>query len=382
MNLQPTFSAQELSAYVKALGWIQVEKALQDGFYLFNHPQFASRQLLFGMDESFDDYDEALENTAQKLAQIYEWSLSEAVRRIEESNHEVIVALVPDENRHVSTVSLIYASQVLEAQKDMWLAGAAANGQRRAFYPSPKHGDNKKLLEAARFRHTEESSFIFKASCRLYAIEGEGNIPMFSQEEAPPPMPFVRRAMLNIGEGLQELVRSIETRQTDKLVDEIKENPQSPVSANLCQAVAELSDKEHPHAVELSFGWSPLLTPPPEAPRQFIRIPADDFPVIAEIGKALEPRKKPKRATYIGTVEELRGSFNKLGQREGQVLLSLIGEKNERTKVRVTLEASQYDEAVAVHTTTATVVRVTGTIKPSQRQPYNFDLDKFEIINV
>jgi hypothetical protein len=380
MNLKPSFNATELSAFVRTMGWVQVEEAVKDGLYVFNHPDFAPLQLVFAMRENFRDADETLLRVANRLAQIYEWSPVEAVRKIEESNHDVVVSRVPDERHRKATVSLLYASKVLESQKQLLLSGAAASNKRQAFYHRTNVGNGKKLLEAARFRHTEEGSFIFKASCSLYAVDGDNTLSLFSAENEPSPEPFVRRAMLNIETGLQDLVRSIRDRKEDRLVEDIKERASSPVSSNFCEAVAELRDREHPHAIDLSINWSPLLALPPGTPRRTIRIKPDDFPTIEKIGKALEPADKPTRDTYLGTVEKLSGTFNTYGQREGQVILSLFF-KEERIKVRLVLDAPQYDEAVAVHRTTKVLVRITGTIKPKHRQPYGFDLVKFEIMN-
>lgn len=381
MNSRPTFDAAKLSAYVQTQGWVQVAEAAKDGLYVFNHPRYAPLQLVFAMSENFRDSDETLLRAASRLAQINDWSPEHAVRVIEESSDDVVVSRVPEPNsRRDATVSLLYASQVLEAQKKLLLAGAVANAERRAFYSPRATGDAKTLMDAARFRHTEQGSFIFKSSCRLYAVEGEGNIPLFPAEEAPPPVPFVRRAMLNIGTGLEQLVRSIETRQTEQLVERVKDH-QSSVSANLCQAIGELRDEEHPRVIDLSVSWSPLLPPPPEAPRQAVRIVPDFFPIIEDIRQELQPPKQPARDTYLATVDELSGAFNEMFQREGRVLLTLLLGQGEAIKVRVVLDPDNYDQAIAVHKTTTVYARVVGTIQPRQRQPYGFDLESFEIIN-
>ncbi len=381
MNLQPYFSAQELSAFVKALKWVQVPEAVKDGIYVFNHPDFEWAQLVFPISDRFRDTDETLVRAASDLAQIYEWPLAHTLRLIEETNQDVNLACVPDQDqRKTRSVPLLYAPHVLEAQRKLFLAGASANGERRAFYSKTPQGDVKKLLEAAQFRHTEEGSFVFKASCSLYAIEGEAesNLPLFDAEEVAPPLSFVRRAMINIDTGLQEVVAAIQNRTDDKLVKQIKARPTSAVSANLCEAIGELRDKEHPHPVLISMQWSPLLPPPPEVARAPIRIISDYFPIFQEIATELAPKREIKRDSYIGTVEELSGEWNNLFQREGRVTLKLL---DANIKVRVVLDAESYDQAVEVHKTTQVVVRVTGIIQPGSRQPYGFDLEKFEIIN-
>jgi len=382
MNPEPYFNAQDLCAFVKALKWIQVPEAVKDGIYVFNHPDLDWAQLVFPISERFRDNDEMLLRAASELAQIYDQDFSKTILLIEESNSEVLNARVPNpDNRRETTVSLLYASQVMEAHKKLWFSGAAANKERRAFYSTTPTNEAKTLMEAARFRHTEQGSFVFKTSCSLYALEGEGNIPLFSTEEVEFPAPFVRRAMLNIGTGLQNLVASIESRQEERLIDETKKGGASSVSANLCQAVNELRDEEHPHPIELSMSWSPLLPPPPDAPQGVIRIKTDYFPVIEQIGKELHPVRQQLRDTYVATVDELSGTFNNLFQREGRVLLTLLLAGGETVKVRVVLDPDKYDEAVAVHKTTTVYASVTGTIKPRQRQPYGFDLESFKIIN-
>ena len=180
MNLQSYFSASELSAFVKAWKWVQVPEATKDGIYLFNHPDFDWAQLAFPMSDRYRDTDEALLRAASELAQLYDWPLPQTLRRIEEVTKDINQICVPDEEQaKTRSVPLLYVPHIIEAQRKLLLAGASANGERKASYSKKPAGDVKTLLENARFPHTEEGSFIFKASCSLYAVEGEGNIPLF-----------------------------------------------------------------------------------------------------------------------------------------------------------------------------------------------------------
>ena len=391
MNSPLYFNARDLSAFAKSLGWVQVEAALKDGLYVFNHADLGP-QLVFARDKQFADAQEMLCRAVDRLAQIYELSPSEVERRVEEFNSEILVARVPDEKQPLATIPFLYAMKVMESHKELMLAGAMATGRRQTYYPKTFVGDAKRLLEAARFRHTEPGSFILKTSCRLYEFDNEEEVPLIPVDDEPLSAPFVRRAMLNVGIGLEQLIRSVHQRSQNQLIESIQKGNEeaagasSPVSANFCDAVAALRDREHPRAVELSVKWSPLLPPPPQAPRQPIQIVADDFPIIEEVAKALRPLNKPKRDTYLATVEKLEGTFNDMGQRQGRVLLSLLrdGEKQLENPilVRVTLDAPKYEEAVDIHRTTRVMARVEGTIRFGQRQPFEFDLEAFRIISV
>ena len=379
MNPFLSFDARDLSAFVSAMGWVQVEQAVKDGLYVFDHPGFDHQQLVFPLDKRFADAEEMLRRAVTRLAEAYNWTPLNAVRRVEESNSEVLVSRVPD-----STVSLSYACKVLESQKKLLLSGAIAVERRLPYYAKTQVGNAKTMLDATRFRQTEEGSFIFKSSCRLYEFEKPDEFPLPSDE--PIAAPFVRRAMLNIGVGLEDLMRSIHQRKEEKLVESIKEDAVSPLSANFCQAIAKLRDREHPHDMEISVSWSPLLAPPPEAPRKPILIRVDDFPAVEEVAKELRAAEKPKRNTYFATVEKLEGTFNAMGQRQGRVLLELFssseGTLKEKVTVRVVLDAPQYDEALEIHKTTKVQARVEGTLRLSQRQPFDFNLDNFTIISV
>jgi len=385
MNIQTTFSAQELSAYLRALGWTQVEAARKDGLFLFKNSTFEGRQLLFGEDESFDDYDEALENAARKLADLYEKPFLETVRLIEEANSEVLQSRVPDQNRRVATVPFVYACRVMESQRDLLLSGAIAIGRYQTHYAKTSIGDAKRLLESAQFRQTEQGSFIFKTSCNLYEFEQTDERPLDLLAQEPIAAPFVRRAMLNIGTGLDELSRSIRAHQEEKLVASIKADDESPISANFCDALAKLRDREHPRDVEIRVNYAPILAPPPNTPRQAVLFVPDDFPTIQNIANELRAAQKPKRDSYAATVDKLEGTFNEMGQRQGRILLTLKtgaeGTISGPTQVRVVLDAPKYDQAVEIHKSTRVVARVEGIIKPSRRQPFDFDLISFTIIN-
>lgn len=378
------FSALDLSAYLKALGWTQVQAAVKDRLYVFSHPDFAPQQLVFAMSDELTDYDETLERAAHRLAEIYQLGLTEAVLKVQEYTDDIIVSRVEDSNstRRRTTVPLLYALQALEAQKEMLSAGAAANEARRAFY-SGTYKTTRQLLDEARFRHTEQGSFIFKTSCGVHAMEAPPpKVPLFPEDDLPPiDSTFVRRAMININTGVHDVARAIATDTEEALIQGIKEQTSpSPVSANLCHALAELRDEERPREVGIWISWSPLLTLPADTPKTPVILKPADFPRIEEIERELKPHKPINRGTFIGTVEELYGTFNKRGQREGKVVLSIIDEQK-LVRVKVTLEPQQYDAAVAVHRTMQVMASITGTIERKTRQPYGFDLELFKIIN-
>lgn len=375
MNTTLPFTALDLRDFLKALGWVQIEEALKDGLFVLEHPQFLPQQLVFGVDDRFVDYDETLQRVVRQLGQIYQWPESLALRKVVEAPDDLLQSRVVGEKIDGQTLPFLFAARVIESEKKLLQAAANAVEHPQSHYSRSAFSDSQNLLEAARFRHTEEGSFIFKVSCDVYALDPKRRLQLTEQED-----PFVRRTMLNASRGLQNLVASIQSDTQQHLVETLRKQTTPFISSNFCDAVAGFGDQDLKNTVEFSVAWSPLLPPPSDAPKGIIKVIPEYFPLIAEIGDALKPSKSEQTRRYVGTVEDLKGRFNNKGQREGVVVLWLFQEDGKRVKVRVTLDADQYDAAHAVHKDNTTVVRVSGIIKPG-RQPRDFSMESFEIIN-
>ena len=60
----------DFANHLKSQGWSSLEAGLVDGLYVFEHPDFPRRQLVFPVNETAPDYLESLNKASSKLAEL------------------------------------------------------------------------------------------------------------------------------------------------------------------------------------------------------------------------------------------------------------------------------------------------------------------------
>ena len=60
----------DFANHLKSLGWSALEAGLADGLYVFEHPDFPRRQLVFPVNETTPDYLDSLNTAISKLAEL------------------------------------------------------------------------------------------------------------------------------------------------------------------------------------------------------------------------------------------------------------------------------------------------------------------------
>ena len=78
---RPSKSA-DFANHLKSQGWSVLEAGLTDGLYVFEHPDFPRRQLVFPANETAPDYLESLNKASSKLAELH-WQREAELRMIE-----------------------------------------------------------------------------------------------------------------------------------------------------------------------------------------------------------------------------------------------------------------------------------------------------------
>ena len=68
-------SPVNLLEFLKSLEWELIPDGQQDGLYILRNPKFPSRQLVFPMEETAPDYEEALLRVVEKLEEMLHESL-------------------------------------------------------------------------------------------------------------------------------------------------------------------------------------------------------------------------------------------------------------------------------------------------------------------
>ena len=184
-----------------------------------------------------------------------------------------------------------------------------------------------------------------------------------------------------MGKGIHKLVRSVEADTLDELVSDLRESSSPLISSNMCEALAAMHDDDLANAIDIGFSWSSLRPITSEVGLRPIRIQRDYFSRIEEVRKELRSVELQEPESYIGTVERLDGDMGEDGSRSGSVLLVLLlTDEDQTVRSNVSLNPTQYADAIRAHETNGAYVRVTGRLRSGQQPRSLTEITQFELV--
>jgi hypothetical protein len=330
------------------------------------------------MDVSAPDFSDAAMLAIEKLAALERRSVNDVLKGLMEFGDDSIGLSIQSRRSDDQFLPLWLASEIIDGARQMLLASACTVLKPQVHHPRLRRTEAQQFVESARFRHTQDGSFVLNISCPLQAVDVHA--PLLPNEEDAP---FVRRAVLTLCRATQQLVTAVEADTLSELVDEIKTSPAPIVSSNLCEALVRLQDPTLKNAAEINVTWASSIQRPHHQPAvSKILIQRDYFPRIEEVRLELRSAAPFAIETFVGTVERLDGDMGEDGRRSGEVILSLLLPDGEQLRARTVLDADQYAMADKAHMTEGTFVKIQGRLQ-SGRQPRQLnDLQSFEFVRV
>lgn len=375
MKLLNPINPTDLRDFLKAQGWVLRSEGIADRLYVLENKNFNRRQLVIPMDSTAPDYNDAVEQALDKLAELIGKSKELLLSQAQAIKDDVLRFRIFSASTD-SSLPLGFASSLIEGTQQILRAAACTVIRPRTYHPRLSLNEAVQLVEKSRFGHTEPGSFILKVACPVNAMDAQSNLGL-DEFEAP----FVRQVTLTLHQGLVKLVDAIEADTLPDFVDSLKRDVKPLVSSNLCEALTEMHDDGIDNALDIGFDWS-LLHGLPRGYRgsDVIRFQRDYFSRVEEVRRELRSVEVHREDNFIGTVERLDGGMGDDGRRSGDVILSLLLSEGESIKAKAVLNQDAYAKADRAHMTDGVYVRVSGRLHPG-RQPRSLtDVTVFELL--
>lgn len=376
MNLDTLIAPTNLRDYAKAQGWVLVKEAAKDRLYVMTNPRFDRRQLVFPMDTTAPDYEEAVMLVMEKLATMEARPFQSVLKGLLEVGDDALAFRVTSPRSNEQFLPLSFVGSMIAGAQQLLLASVCTVLKPQAHHPRLSRTEAQQFLETTRFRHTQPGSFVLNVSCPVRAMDVQA--PLWPNElEAP----FVRRATVTLQRSLVTLVSAIETDSLDELIQTTKKSESPLISSNFCEALTRFEDESLKNSVDIGITWAASITRPvDEMPVSVVRVQNDYFSRIEEVRRELRSAEKHTDDTFIGTVERLDGEMDLDGHRSGEVILSLLLPEGEQVRARTNLNIENYAKADQAHMSDGTYVKVTGRLHPGRQPRQLNDLRSFELI--
>lgn len=352
----------DLRDFAKSQGWVQQENLSKTPIYIMSHPDFTYRQLVFPKTSQAPDYADAVVSSINKLATLSKQTPDTIYHNVLGIQDDHLRFRIDANHLKQESLPLAFAGQVVQATEKLIKAAACSVATPRLHHPRLHSATAQELIQKSRFGHTESGSFVFNVSCPLNAVDEPAQLDLGDNTA-----PFVRQVTLLIRQGIFELIQAIENDTLSDFVSQLKKASMPLVSTHFCEALQMMHDEDLDNALDLGFIWSSrhsLSSPELHRP---LRIPNAYFARIEEVQREIRPQEQDHLRTFVGSVETLMGELNSQGQREGDVILSVL-EEGDSLRIRARLNAEQYADAIDAHKNENSHVMLKGKLQPG-RQP-------------
>lgn len=289
---------------------------------------------------SVRDYARLVGFLLDDLARVEARPASSILRDVKASSMDVVRLGIQGSSTRDGRIPVEAGMRAYEAARDLLLAAACSVIDSRQVFANRKPDEAMKLLSHARFGQTEVGSFVITIECsiapRLQRPLLEG-LPDFDA-------PFERKTCLRLANALQATIGAAQKSVASNEMAPFRDGAQDGVSANLCEAIAQIFDATEADLLETSFSFAPRRPVEKNVPRR-ISFSSDLVPVLRAGASGLRDE-----ATYPGT--DLLGAVVKLESPApldgGEVVLSAYIDGRMRN-VRIKLSGPDYSTAVSAH---------------------------------
>lgn len=331
----------DIAAYLRQQGWIaqstprsawvDFEKHIESERVILEVPQMVTAR----------DYGRVVAALLEDIARLEARPPSSVLRDIRAASVDIIRLAVDSTSTRDGRIPVESGKRVYEAARNLLLSAACSVLDPRPVFMGGKPEDAMRLLRRARFGHTEVGSFVLTIEC---SVPPRLQQPMLDDTEDTD-APFERKTCTKLASALHGAESASRESDTMDQLEPFLRRTRDGVSANLCEAVAELVEATDAEAVRASFSFAtrrPLGLD--NVPRSVV-FSGNVAPLLREAASRLR-----EETTYPGV--EVVGSVVKLNSAEpvkgGEVVIYASIDGRPRS-LRAMLDAAAYQTAIEAH---------------------------------
>lgn len=337
----------KVAEYLRNRGWrVSSPPAARGLVQLFDRPESRTRpvQVRIPISSKLADYDDVMLRTLSVLAE-FEGSARRAVfENLLHYSDDVISVREDTSDSRSGSVSFPRVLTLLSGLKRALLSAAHLEIEPLPHYPRLDRADAELLLDRCRFGQTRRGSFVMTVACPLNAVPEGANPDQLSFLPS-----FGRRVTMRLMGSIRLLVEAA-VRDDDTSLPRT-DDTETMISANLCDALAELAPSEPAGRLDVSCQWAKKkpLDNEAESPTT-CTIRAEHVPFILSFANVLRTARHPEtRQEFYGRIDTLNGRPDADGRMAGPVYSRMTDPNNDTIKVRIDLDADQYKVAVEAH---------------------------------
>lgn len=345
-----------LKEYLRLQGWAPIAHK-NTRIEVYRHfDQSVSLEVVIPRSQELVDYGTRVTETVETLAALSKQTSEAVFTQISEINEDVLRARVMAVTTDHLSIPLDMAVSVISGLKRLLTYSAAGEDTALPFYSRA----TKKALthtEHCRFGHTFVGSFGFTIESPLAPAVQTDLIPGVAGP------PYERRVMERLYRGLVQLGEAVTQGDLAPIVT----NYATGLSANMCDALLEITQSATNQEVGFVVNWSPRVVPAPELARlsSGISIGASATEYLEAVSKQLRRMEESRPITIDGRVVLLKSDSQPWEDEPDDlhtVVIAWLHTDGKAVKTRTVLAPADYITACNAHMQGLTV-SVSGTLE-------------------
>lgn len=280
----------------------------------------------------------------------------EVLRDVRSSSLDVVRLAIEGSSTRDGRIPVEAGRRVYEAARDLLLAAACSVIDPRPVFAQRKPDEAMSLLGRARFGQTEVGSFVLTMECSIAPRLQQTLLAEQEADSDDAEAPFERKTCLQLARALQAAEGATRESAASGMLEPFRQRAKDGVSANLCEALAEILEATSAETLRAGFSFAPARPLRAAAPR-IIAFSSDTAAILREGATRLRAEASYPATEIVGTVVKLDSHDAAAG---GEAVLRVDFEGRIR-QVKVKLDAAAYQVAIAAHSDRS-LVRCTGDL--------------------
>lgn len=326
----------DIVTYLEANDWEMKDDARN--LMKWVHEGEKRKVILLPTNKSFDDFNEVMFRALQGIAYVEDKKLNEVVTDIMQIVDDVLRVRVSGMYTQDGTIPIEQGVELIQRTKEMLIAvsNATAAKEPKPIYYGVRSDDTNDFIKNVKLGQTEVGSYIITAHSPLPNIQ--------TQIENVADEYFPRRVYQKTAEALGAALKAKKQAVETSNIEVFKTYIDKGLSANFCDALAELRGENDQATIDFNFTWSPYFVKP-EIKSEYVFTP-EDIPVMrdaANFFRKIDPVESfILRGFVVGLNHDRRDT-------PGTITIESSNKDFRGKKVKVTLDADDYNKAIHAH---------------------------------
>ncbi len=336
IELVAALKPADINDYLSGRKWKIAKQKEEKIIWMFNDDP--SKNILLPLKRDYVDYVDRKIQFIEDLALIEKRPVIQIINDIAAINNDVIRIRLHGIDTVDGCIPLFQGAEMIEKSYEMILAAACASVKPMPIYQGQRYKQAMEYIKNVKLGQTEIGSYVITAHSPI-SRSAQMSLDQNADES------FERRVIRTFVNAVQSAKEA--TRQSLEAgnVNIFRQFVENGVSANLCEAIADIRSIDETADLSFDISWSPYFSTPKDLPTHF-DFAANEIPVLRDAAELF--REKIPLTDFF-----LKGIIHKLERHQkdgpGIIVVASFSEDYEGKMIRVALSADDYNKAIKAH---------------------------------